>query len=74
MLVQAGLCRTCSKTTLLVFPRGGSFVQHWSQETTGSLIESTSVNVPLNCEITEMDGKVDNETEQIPTDINGEIK
>ena len=26
MLVQAGLCRTCSETTLLVFPRGGSFV------------------------------------------------
>ena len=25
MTVQAGLCRTCSKTTLLVFPRGGSF-------------------------------------------------
>ena len=26
MLVQVGLCRTCSKTTLLVFPRGGSFL------------------------------------------------
>ena len=26
MLVQAGLCRTCWETTLLVFPRGGSFV------------------------------------------------
>ena len=25
MLIQAGLCRTCSKTTLLVFQRGGSF-------------------------------------------------
>ena len=24
MLVQAGLCRTCLETTLLVFPRGGS--------------------------------------------------
>ena len=24
VLVQAGLCQTCSKTTLLVFPRGGS--------------------------------------------------
>ena len=24
MLVQAGLCRTCSETTWLVFPRGGS--------------------------------------------------
>ena len=24
MLVQSGLCRTSSKTTLLVFPRGGS--------------------------------------------------
>ena len=28
VLVQAGLCRTCSETTLLVFPRGGSFVCH----------------------------------------------
>ena len=26
MLVQPGLCRTCSETTLLVFPRGGSYV------------------------------------------------
>ena len=25
VLVQASLCRTCSETTLLVFPRGGSF-------------------------------------------------
>ena len=25
VLVQAGLCRTCSETTLLVFLRGGSF-------------------------------------------------
>ena len=25
MLIQAGLCLTCSETTLLVFPRGGSF-------------------------------------------------
>ena len=26
MLVQAGLCQTCSETTLLVFPRGSSYV------------------------------------------------
>ena len=26
VLVQTGLCRSCSETTLLVFPRGGSFV------------------------------------------------
>ena len=25
MLVQLGLCRTCTETTLLVFPRGGSY-------------------------------------------------
>ena len=25
MTVQAGLCQTCSDTTLLVFPRGGSY-------------------------------------------------
>ena len=27
VLVQVGLCRTCSETTLLVFPRGGSYVK-----------------------------------------------
>ena len=27
VLVQLGLCRTCSETTLLVFPRGGSNFQ-----------------------------------------------
>ena len=27
VLVQAGLCRTCSETTLLVFPRGGSYLE-----------------------------------------------
>ena len=26
VLVQVGLCQTCSETTLLVFPRGGSFI------------------------------------------------
>ena len=26
MAVQAGLCQTCSETTLLVFPQGGSFL------------------------------------------------
>ena len=26
VLVQVGLCRTCSETTLLVFPRGGSIM------------------------------------------------
>ena len=26
VLVQVGLCRTCSETTLLVFPRGGSSI------------------------------------------------
>ena len=27
VLVQAGLCRNCSETTLLVFPPGGSYVE-----------------------------------------------
>ena len=34
MLVQAGLCQTCSETTLLVFPRGGSnhtFSLHYTE-------------------------------------------
>ena len=43
VLVQAGLCRTCSETTLLVFPRGGSYL---FQEGIMCLIE------PLNSRIT----------------------
>ena len=31
VLVQPGLCRTCSETTLLVFPRGGSNVSSKSR-------------------------------------------
>ena len=32
VLVQVGLCRTCSETTLLVFPRGGSnLLSDWLQ-------------------------------------------
>ena len=31
MLVQGGLCRTCSETTLLVFPRGGYYDLFFSQ-------------------------------------------
>ena len=31
VLVQLSLCRTCSETTLLVFPRGGSFVKQSSE-------------------------------------------
>ena len=32
VLVQVGLCRTCSETTLLVFPRGGSIIFHRDTE------------------------------------------
>ena len=43
VLVQVGLCRTCSETTLLVFPRGGRIiytvifviVQTWGSRETG---------------------------------------
>ena len=40
MLVEAGLCQTCSETTLLVFPRGGSMVApvfEWLQALISSL-------------------------------------
>ena len=48
MLVQVGLCRTCSETTLLVFPRGGSFV---SMTTLTSNIDlSLSVDETLDLE------------------------
>ena len=41
VLVQAGLCRTCLETTLLVFPRGGSYLNlHvWIQGGTGGYCE-----------------------------------
>ena len=32
MLVQPGLCGICSETTLLVFPRGGSYVDSSNKE------------------------------------------
>ena len=42
VLVQAGLCRTCSETTLLVFPRGGLYVVSWLHSTTCSTIAGSS--------------------------------
>ena len=42
VLVQVGLCRTCSQTTLLVFPRGGSFHIHSLNLTMITLILSLS--------------------------------
>ena len=41
MLVQAGLCRTCSETTLLVFPRGGSNVLFVPQVKAGDRVVQT---------------------------------
>ena len=41
MLVQAGLCRTCSETTLLVLPRGGSFVCILNKKETQQLYSSS---------------------------------
>ena len=52
MLVHADLCRTCSETTLLVFPRGGScfdglespihlsiiFAYSWSSQNPGNVV------------------------------------
>ena len=37
--VQAGLCQTCSETTLLVFPRGGSFIMNVSSGLIHSLLQ-----------------------------------
>ena len=41
VLVQAGLCRTCSETTLLFFPRGGSNIScnHLPAEAICSLVD-----------------------------------
>ena len=43
MLVQVGLCRTCSETTL-VFPRGGLF-HHVNNEMNGSKDAHIQVHV-----------------------------
>ena len=40
VLVQVGLCLTCSETTLLVFPRGGSFVS-----------DSINIRITYPCDI-----------------------
>ena len=52
MLVQAGLCWTCSETTLLVFPRGGSYVTLQEEVKKGSqeipdlpLLQLSSANI-----------------------------
>ena len=46
MLGQVGLCRTCSETTLLVFPRGGSFVtgsEPFSEEEANVILDELDV-------------------------------
>ena len=40
VFVQLGLCRTCSETTLLVFPRGGSYLNYL-------VYEFHSVRIPI---------------------------
>ena len=44
MLVQTGLCQTCSETTLLVFPRGGSYTVYILR---GDPEENPGLAVPL---------------------------
>ena len=50
MTVQVGLCRTCSETTLLVFPRGGSgcFPENWSNSMLCAIFKTGSVSDPNN--------------------------
>ena len=48
MTVQAGLCQTWSKTTLLVFPRGGSFVTRCNPHSPGPGILGTFPFYPAN--------------------------
>ena len=46
VLVQAGLCRTCSETTLLVFPRDGSYVSSSLQiDTENNMMIATAKSV-----------------------------
>ena len=47
MLVQVGLCRTCSETTLLVFPLGGSFPTSTQQP---SVIEPSTLIIRISKE------------------------
>ena len=65
MTVQAGLCQTCLETTLLVFPRGGSFVLVSILQTTQQKIflDSLSSCGTANCQEVFLDcmqeGRVD---------------
>ena len=43
VLVQVGLCRTCSETTLLVFPRGGSVVRNKLMDRKFRIISTNSI-------------------------------
>ena len=51
VLVQAGLCRTCSETTLLVFPRGGSFTVESYHTSISSLLSLTDA-ILVGCSLT----------------------
>ena len=46
VLVQAGLCGTCSETTLLVFPRGGSNLEIGMKMTQLNIVILFNNNVP----------------------------
>ena len=53
MTVQPDLCRACSETTLLVFPRGGSYINHSERaDSTGAtgdrLKEGSAINQSLS--------------------------
>ena len=57
MTVQAGLCRTCSETTLLVFPLGGlnmsnalslSLIKMTKIKKTGSMANGYGEGIPSN--------------------------
>ena len=48
VLVQAGLCQTCSDTTLLVFPRGGSFVSSRSSLSSEN-VHCSFLNIVCSC-------------------------
>ena len=45
VFVQAGLCRTCSETTLLVFPRGGSYIYIFTAITLNDVLHFPMKNI-----------------------------
>ena len=49
VIVQTDLCRTCSETTLLVFPQGGSYITSQKPTMLSTKLSRLMLNILFNC-------------------------